>query len=102
MHLARVVREAIRPSDVISRYGGEEFVILFPKTTQEAAVSIMQRVQRDLTRRFFLNKNERVLITFSAGVAQKAPGESQDDLVVRADAALYKAKKAGKNRVAAA
>ena len=102
VHLASVVRQSIRPSDIISRYGGEEFVILLPETPLEVAVQVMARVQRDLTRRFFLHNHERVLITFSAGVAQRTAGESQDQLVERADRALYKAKQAGKNRVAAA
>ena len=102
VHLARVVRQALRPSDVIARYGGEEFVILLGDTTAADAVNVMMRVQRELTKRFFMHNNERVLITFSAGVAQRSAGESQDDLVERADRALYRAKEAGKNRVFAA
>jgi diguanylate cyclase len=102
VHLTRIVRQSIRPSDVISRYGGEEFVILLPETVQGEAVTVMARVQRELTRRFFLHNNERVLITFSAGVAQRYAGENEDELIARADRALYDAKHAGKNRVAAA
>ena len=101
VHLSGVVRQSIRPSDIISRYGGEEFVILLPETPLEVAVQVMTRVQRELTRKFFLNNNERVLITFSAGVAQRRVGETQDDVLVRADRALYQAKHSGKNRVAA-
>jgi diguanylate cyclase len=101
VHLAGVVRQSIRPSDIISRYGGEEFVILLPETPLDVAVQVMTRVQRELTRRFFLNNNERVLITFSAGVAQRRLNETQDDLLVRADRALYEAKHSGKNRVVA-
>ena len=102
VHLARVVRQSLRPSDVIARYGGEEFVILLGDTTVDDGVKVIMRVQRELTKRFFLHNNERVLITFSAGGAQRQSGESQDDLVERADRALYKAKEAGKNRVFAA
>jgi diguanylate cyclase len=102
VHLTRVVRQALRPSDVIARYGGEEFVILLGDTTIDNAVKVMTRVQRELTKRFFLHNNEKVLITFSAGVAQRIAGETQDDLVERADRALYRAKEAGKNRVFAA
>jgi len=102
VHLARIVRRSIRPTDVISRYGGEEFVILLPETPLTDAVSVMTRVQRELTKRIFLHQNERVLITFSAGVAERAFGENQEDLIARADRALYHAKQAGKNRVSAA
>jgi diguanylate cyclase len=77
-------------------------VILLGDTTAADAVNVMMRVQRELTKRFFMHNNERVLITFSAGVAQRSNGESQDDLVERADRALYRAKEAGKNRVFAA
>jgi diguanylate cyclase len=102
VHLARIVRRSIRPTDVISRYGGEEFVILLPETPLDAAVKVMARVQRELTKRIFMHNRERVLITFSAGVAERAFGESQDELIARADSALYHAKQAGKNRVSAA
>lgn len=100
VHLSRVLRESIRPSDSIARWGGEEFVILLPETNLEGALRTMVRVQRTLTRRYYMNNHERVLITFSAGVAQRLPGESQDLAVARADRALYKAKAAGRNCVA--
>jgi diguanylate cyclase len=101
-HLAGILRDAVRPSDVIARYGGEEFVLLLPDTGIEEGVQVMIRVQRALTRRFFLHQNERVLITFSAGVALWQPGEARDDAIARADRAMYEAKQTGKNRVCVA
>jgi diguanylate cyclase len=101
-HLAGILRDAVRPSDVVARYGGEEFVLLLPDTALEEAVSVMARVQRTLTRRFFLHQNERVLITFSAGVALLGPGETREAVIARADAAMYLAKQSGKNRVCVA
>ncbi len=98
-HLTRVVRGLLRPTDILARYGGEEFLILLPNTVVEEAEQILRRVQRELTRQFFLHDNERVLITFSAGVAQRRPGEDQQALVARADAAMYNAKAMGRNRV---
>ncbi len=98
-HLSKVVRETLRPSDSVARYGGEEFVILLPDTTPDDGEKVMIRVQRELTKRFFLHNNERVLITFSAGLAERRPDESQQSLIERADRAMYEAKKAGKNRV---
>lgn len=102
VHLAEVVRQALRPSDVIARFGGEEFVVLLPHTPAEEAVSVMIRLQRELTRQFFMHGNERILITFSAGVAERKDAETRDALIKRADSALYEAKRAGKNRVNAA
>jgi diguanylate cyclase len=99
VHLTDVVRQALRPSDIIARYGGEEFVVLLPHTPADEAVAVIVRLQRELTRQFFMHDNERVLITFSAGVAERKANESRDDLLKRADAALYEAKRAGKNRV---
>lgn len=102
IHLVRVVKETLRPSDVIARFGGEEFVIILPETDVGEGVQTMTRLQRELTKKFFLHKNEKLLITFSAGVALRMPGESSDNLIARADQALYKAKMAGRNRVFAA
>jgi len=101
-YLARILRTTLRPSDIIARFGGEEFVILLPETMRDEAVQVMTRVQRELTRRFFLHENEKVLITFSAGVAECSEGESRDSLIGRADQAMYEAKQTGKNRVCVA
>ena len=99
VHLAQVLRQAVRPFDVVARFGGEEFVILLPATRVDEAQSVMGRVQRDLTRRYFLHNNERLLVTFSAGVTQANVDETAEVLLERADRALYQAKEQGKNRV---
>ncbi len=101
VHLAKVVGETIRPEDTLARYGGEEFVVLLPNTALEDAVTAMARVQRELTRRFFLHNNDKVLITFSCGVAEIGADETAPDALKRADSAMYVAKRAGKNRVLA-
>jgi diguanylate cyclase len=98
-HLATVARECMRPQDTLARYGGEEFVILLPDTTLEQGIEAMTRLQRELTKRFFLAGTEKVLITFSAGVAQMTDSEAPPDAIRRADQAMYLAKRAGKNRV---
>lgn len=99
VYLVESIKETTRPEDVVSRYGGEEFVILLPNTQLEEAVQILSRVRRTLTKKFFLHENKRLLITFSAGIAQHRPGESQDHIFKRADEALYRAKKSGKNQI---
>jgi diguanylate cyclase len=98
-HLASVVKRAVRPADIVCRLGGEEFVVLLPNTELEEAVSIMSRVQRSLTKEYFLGNNEKLLITFSAGVALFASEDDMASILQRADEAMYLAKKSGKNRV---
>jgi diguanylate cyclase len=102
VHLAQVIKECLRPADTVARYGGEEFVIILPDTPLQDGVETVERLQRELTKKFFLNNNERILVTFSAGVALRNTEEDQEDLVGRADKAMYIAKKTGKNRVVAA
>ena len=98
-HLAGVARECMRPQDTLARYGGEEFVILLPDTPLDKGIEAMTRLQRELSTRFFLAGTEKVLITFSAGVAQLEKDEVPNDCIRRADQAMYLAKRAGKNRV---
>jgi diguanylate cyclase len=98
-HLTRVVRDLLRPTDSLARYGGEEFLILLPNTGLDEAERILKRLQRELTRQFFLHDNDKVLITFSAGIAERGQEEGQAALIARADAAMYRAKAAGRNRV---
>jgi diguanylate cyclase len=99
IHLANVARSCMRPTDTLARYGGEEFVILMPDTPLDSGIEAMVRLQRELTKAFFLSGKERVLITFSAGVAQLTADETGADAIKRADQAMYLAKRAGKNRV---
>lgn len=102
VHLANVVCGTLRPHDTLARYGGEEFLIMLPDTGLHDAVTALARLQRDLTKKFFLHNNEKLLITFSAGVAQFKDDEARDDAIGRVDAAMYQAKRSGKNRVVAA
>jgi len=98
-HLVKVLKDVLRTTDVLARYGGEEFIIILPATPQDEAVKVITRVQRELTKNFFMHNSERVLITFSAGVAERVGNEGPEALIPRADAALYKAKHSGRNRV---
>jgi diguanylate cyclase len=99
IHLVKIAKEELRLTDHIARLGGEEFLILLPNTPLNEAARIITRLQRSLTKKYFLDNNEKVLITFSAGVAKRAAGESQEASIARADAAMYEAKQTGKNRV---
>jgi diguanylate cyclase len=102
IYLVNVIKETLRTLDVVGRFGGEEFLIILPDTSLPMASQTITRLQRELTKSIFMVNEERLLITFSAGVAARRPAEERADLIKRADAALYEAKKAGKNRVAMA
>lgn len=97
--LIESIKAATRADDIVARYGGEEFVVLLPDTNLKAAVEIISRVRRNLTKRYFLHENNRLLITFSAGIAECGDHETQEAVFKRADEALYRAKKSGKNLI---
>jgi len=99
IHLTKVLRASLRVTDLVARYGGEEFVVLLPETGVKQAMSVLTRVQRDLANKPFQHNGQPVPMTFSAGVAERVIGESEEAVIARADAALYDAKKEGKNRV---
>jgi diguanylate cyclase len=99
VHFVTTVHATMRPTDLTARSGGEEFVLLFPACAAQDGVDAVERLKRELARRPFQFEHERLILTFSAGVAQWQKGETLEQLMQRADACLYKAKKAGKDRV---
>jgi diguanylate cyclase len=96
--LARRVSECLRPNDAVARYGGEEFVVLLPETDAHEGEQILTRLQRQLSAECFEHDDQRVFITFSAGVTTHRAGEPIEAALDRADMALYEAKRTGKNR----
>jgi diguanylate cyclase len=99
VHLARVLKLALRPSDIVVRFGGEEFLVLLPRATLQRASRAVQRAQERLVTQVLVYNHRPLRFTFSAGVTERRPGELQADVIRRADHALYQAKKTGKQRV---
>lgn len=99
VHLARVLEQSSRPGDAIFRWGGEEFVLLLPRTSLETALEVAERIRDNVTKRSLLDLPP---FTVSIGVARYQSGETVDQLFRRVDAALYQAKSGGRNRVLAA
>jgi diguanylate cyclase (GGDEF)-like protein len=98
---AQALAEHLRPYDLIGRFGGEEFVILAPSTTLNGAVALAERARQVL--RELVVPGVPLRISASFGVAAAVRGEPDAETLVRqADAALYRAKAAGRNRVEAA
>ena len=97
------LQKSVREIDLAGRWGGEEFALLLPGTDLDGGRELAERVRRKLVRTKVVGPDgERVKVTASFGVAAFPESDSQDQLVAAADGALYEAKHAGKNRVAAA
>ncbi len=98
--LASIIKNALRESDVEGRVGGEEFAITLPNTTVDGAVELAQRICNKVEQSTLDYKNKKILLTVSLGVSEVKPGyECFDELVAKADKALYLAKKSGRNCV---
>jgi diguanylate cyclase (GGDEF)-like protein len=96
-HFADTAQQQKRSPDQFGRYGGEEFLLLLPETTMPSALAVAERIRECASRPGGRVGSESV--TVSIGAAEHAPGETTVQLISRADAALYEAKRLGKNRV---
>ena len=97
MRAAAVVREGVREIDIAARYGGEEFAVLLPDTSRLGAFVVAERIRRRIEERF---ARGRSIVTISGGIAVfPDDAGTPADLIVQADAGLYGAKAAGKNRI---
>ena len=97
--VADQLRKCLRGRDFIARFGGEEFVLLLPQTAPPAAAQAAELLRATIEACPFHFKGERVVITTSIGLAAFRAGERADQVLKRADTALYRAKELGRNRV---
>jgi diguanylate cyclase (GGDEF)-like protein len=102
--VAQLLKNGLRPTDVVTRYGGEEFTVLLPETDLNGALVAANRVRETISKTVFEPPEEAPLpqVTASMGAAQCRSGMTLDRLIAEADAALYEAKRSGRNRVVAA
>jgi len=102
---ARRLRQNVRGIDLACRFGGEEFVVVMPDTDQQVAEKVAERVRAEIAKAPFFtsgNEGEGIAVTVSVGVSSLKPyGDRMEDLMKRADIALYEAKSGGRNRVVA-
>lgn len=99
---ANIFKDVVRKSDVVTRYGGEEFVILMPRTNKNSAINLADRINTAVQEKIITTKeNQNINVTISIGVAVlKHESDSNiDDILNRADKALYEAKESGRNCV---
>jgi two-component system cell cycle response regulator len=102
--MGALLEDAVRKVDIVARYGGEEFVAILPETSLEGAITFAERLRERIAAQTFDIGNQRVLrLTVSIGIATFPSSDvaSTDDLINRADEALYRAKAAGRNQVRA-
>jgi two-component system, cell cycle response regulator len=100
--IASILREAVRASDTVFRYGGEEFLVLLPETDLDGAIALGEKIRAASASRLF-GEGQRVFsLTLSAGAGCLCDNESGHDMIARADMALYHAKEQGRNRVESA
>lgn len=98
---AKVSIAAIRRSDVLGRYGGEEFMITLPGSSKDSAVMIAERIRESMGKQVFEFEDQEIFVTVSIGVATIGEDDTLTELIERADKALYDAKSSGRNRVVA-
>jgi diguanylate cyclase (GGDEF)-like protein len=96
---ARLAQEALRESDVVARWGGEEFLMLFPNASGDQAMVPLRRLQEALREQMLAAGHPGLRITFSAGLATHAASASLGQTLERTDAALYEAKRLGRDQV---
>lgn len=99
---ARTLANTLRSSDLVARWGGEEFCIAFPDTNTSGAVSALTNALEAVRNLVFEANDEKFAVTFSAGVTQVAAGISVAESMTEADRLMYFAKKSGRNRVCSA
>jgi diguanylate cyclase (GGDEF)-like protein len=102
IRLARIIRKSARDTDTACRYGGEEFTVILPGAPAGLAGAVAERIRESFAQQAFTPRSgEVVTSSVSIGLAEFRGGETVEDLISRADEALYRAKRAGKNRVVA-
>jgi diguanylate cyclase (GGDEF)-like protein/PAS domain S-box-containing protein len=88
-----VLKDNIRDTDLLGRYGGDEFILLLPETSRQGAEVIIDRIRQKCTQPFSFQENDRVFLSFSHGVAELDPGGTYERLIEQADDEMYQEKK---------
>lgn len=98
--LGETLQSCVRPTDCVARYGGDEFAILFPGVSLDVAEMVTHRMRERIAQTNFHGDNEaKVAVTLSLGLAIAEPEDTTESVFRKADAALYRSKEAGRNRL---
>ena len=98
IHMANLTKAVLRESDILVRYGGEEFLILLLDTDLKGASYVIDRLRLVTGRTPYMHHAQRIEVRFSAGIAQLRDDENGRAMVLRADEALYRAKNSGRSK----
>ncbi len=98
-YTGQIMNKVKRDVDIFGRYGGEEFMAILPNTDLKGAIIFAEKVRQEIENFAFMYKGERITVTVSVGVTNRKDFDNQKAMIEGADALLYKAKKAGRNRV---
>lgn len=96
--LAKVLKKSTRKSDIVARFGGEEFVVVLPETGLEKAKEVTSRIRKEVKENKILKKHK---LTISGGLTEYFAGDSIKKIMARADKALYEAKETGRDKLIA-
>ncbi len=96
--VARMLIKRLRQSDLIGRYGGEEFAIILPETELRTALKVIEDIRQNFSQILQQNNEVQFSCTLSAGISQLKPNDDINTLINNADEALYEAKNSGRNR----
>lgn len=97
--ISKVIKLVIRKQDSVARWGGEEFLILFKDYNADNAKELTERIRKAVSTHDFNFNNSKINITMTFGISQYTEGDTLDEVIKRADNALYEGKKAGRNTV---
>jgi diguanylate cyclase (GGDEF)-like protein len=98
--LTKLVTRTTRSTDIVSRYGGEEFIVLMPEAGRDEGLAMAERLRQEISRMTIVTAGDTLSLTVSSGVAElRADDENLDGLIARADRAMYQAKAAGRDTV---
>ncbi|SFV69437.1 diguanylate cyclase (GGDEF domain) [hydrothermal vent metagenome] len=97
--IANLLKNTLRDGDKVFRYGGEEFVIILNRITTVKCTEIAQRILKTIGTNTLLYKNQSINVTVSIGATKYVNGDTAENLILRADRALYRSKKHGKNQL---
>ena len=100
--VSEAVQEGLRASDLVFRYGGEEFVVILDGIKLDNAVKLAEKIRKGVEKEYFVDKDQKMKVTVSIGIACVQEGDTELTLFERADKALYNAKRKGRNQVGVA